>query len=121
MERVIKTALNEADRKAGKIVTTKAVIDWADVTAEEMQKLAASSVAIDQQSIWRASGSIPAECVIKVRELIDSPKGGGFKPTPENMAARIGKQTDEDYAKTLRILGLSEKQVETMVKARAKQ
>jgi len=118
MERVIKTALNEADRKAGKIVVTKATLDWEGVSLEETQKLAASSVAIDQQSIWRTSGVIPTECTIKVRELLDAPKGGGFKPTPENMAARILKGDDSSFTAALKALGLKDGQIEAMLKQR---
>jgi len=114
MEKTFSTKLT----KDGSAVETKCVIDWSNVSAEEMQKLAAATVIINQQAIYRTSGMIPATDTIVVRTQIDSPKGGGFKPTPENMAARIGKMDEAGYRASLVKIGVPEKVLEQMVKAK---
>jgi hypothetical protein len=100
--------------KDGTAVETKAVIDWTGVTTEELQKLAAATVIINQQAIYRTSGTIPATDTIEVRKQLDAPRGGGFKPTPENMTARITKMGREEYIKSLMLLGVTEKQAAAM-------
>lgn len=115
MEKTFKTRLNKDDKSP---VETKALIDFADVTREELEQLAAATVIINQQAIYRTSGVIPATDTIKVRAQLDAPRGGGFKPTPENMAARISKMNAEGYRKTLEALGLPAKEVDRMVKAK---
>lgn len=115
MEREFRTKLNKDDKHS---VTTKATIDWSGVSREELEELAAATVVINQQAIYRTSGVIPTADVIKVREQLDRPRGGGFKPTPENMAARIVKMPEEDYRKTLLALGLSDHEVNKMVKTK---
>jgi len=116
MEKIFKTRVKEGAAQ----VTTKATIDWSGVTEAEMQQLASATVIINEQAIYRASGTIPEVATINVRAQLDAPRGGGFKVTPENLADRISKLSDEDYATSLTKLGLSEKQVAAMVKARAK-
>ena len=112
MEKTFKTKLS---KDAAESVETKAVIDWTDVTEKELQELAAATVVINQQSIYRTSGTIPTTDTISVRKQLDSPRGGGFKVTPESMAAKIGKMGKEEYAKSLTLLGLNEKEVQKMV------
>jgi hypothetical protein len=113
MQKTIRTKVN----KDADSVETKVTINWEGVTMEELQKLASATVIIDQQAIWRTSEVIPSEAEIKVRDLIDMPKGsGGFKPTPENMAARVLKLPTEERVKAYMLMGLSEKQAQAMVK-----
>lgn len=110
-----KTKLN----KDADAITTKATVSWDGVTEDELKTLALRSLVIDQQAIYRVSGVIPATDNISIRALIDAPKGtGGFKPTPENMAARISKMSKEDFQKSLELLGLDAKQVSKMVAAK---
>lgn len=112
MEKTFKTKLSKDDKVA---VTTKATIDWSGVTETELQELAAATVVINQQAIYRTSGDIPATDTIKVREQLDRPRGGGFKATPESLAARISKMDVEGYRKSLKALDLDDKTIEKMV------
>ena len=101
---------------------TKVTIDFTGVSQEDMEKLAAATVIITEQAMWRTSEVIPSEATIKVAEQLSRPRGqGGFKPTPENMAARIEKQSKEDFQKTLELLGLPANQVAKMVAAKFKE
>lgn len=112
MEKTFKTKLNAASTAA---VETKATIVWDGVTAEEMQKLAAASVVINQQAIYRTSGVIPTQDTINVRQQLDSPKGGGFKATPDSLAAKAQKMDEKDYRALLTKLDLDQKSIDKMV------
>lgn len=113
MEKVFKTKLTSV----GEAIETKAVIDFEGVTREELEKLAAATVIINQQAIYRTSGLIPAKDTIKVREQLDRPRGGGFKSTPESLAARANTLDREGYRKFLTNAGLdlTEAQIEKML------
>lgn len=111
MEKTFKTRLNKDDKNA---VETKAILDFTGVTDEELHELASATVVINQQAIYRTSGVIPATDTIKVREQLDRPRGGGFKMTPESLAAKAEKEP-EFYRSTLVALGLPEQQVNKMV------
>ena len=115
MEKTVSTKLT----KDGTAVETKVTIDWSNVSLEELQKLASATVIINEQAVWRTSGTIPTSATIEVRKQIDTPRGSGFKPTPENMAARINKLPEADYRAALANLdGLTEAMIEKMVKAK---
>lgn len=98
----------------GAITESNVNLDFTGVTTEELEVLAAATVIINQQAIWRTSGVIPALATIKVREQLDRPRGGGFKATPENTAARVGKMDEAEYRKTLKLLDLTDKAIEAM-------
>lgn len=93
MERTVKTRLTKDEKIA---TETKVTIDWTGVTREELEELAASTVVINEQAIWRTSGKIPAAETIKVREQLDRPRGAGFKATPESLAARALKMSPDE-------------------------
>lgn len=110
-----KTFKTKLSANATESVQTEAVIDFEGVTQEELEALAAATVVINQQALYRTAGVIPKSDTISVRKQLDSPKGGGFKPTPEALSARINKMTAADYRATLEQLGLPEAQVDKMV------
>lgn len=97
-------------------VKTKVIVDFTGVSQEKIEELAAATVIINEQAVWRTSEVIPPEATIKVAEQLGRPRGSGFKATPENMAARINKMGEAEYRETLVNLGgLSEKQIDQMV------
>lgn len=98
MEATFKTRL----AKGGDAITTTANIIWANVTQEQLEELAKSTVIIAQQAIYRASGSIPAKDTIKVAELLKRERGAVKLDTPEARAAAftrlIAKMTPAEKA-----------------------
>lgn len=89
--------------------TTNLTLDFTGVTRDQLIGLAKSTVVIDLQAVYRNT-QIPATDVVEVLKFLGRPRGeGGFKPTPENMAARINKMEKPDYVKTLINMGLDEK------------
>lgn len=95
-------------------VETALTLDYTGVSRDDLIKLATPTVVIDKQALYR-NGSIPASETVKVTEFLARPRGeGGFKPTPENMAARINKMDKADYVKTLVNMGLDEKQAQKL-------
>lgn len=113
---VTRTVSTRVTAKSPK-VETKVTLDFEGCTQAQMEELAAASAVIIQQAIWRTSEVIPtSDQSIKVVELLGRPRGsGGFKPTPENMAARINKMGEAEFRETLVKMGLDEKTVQKMV------
>ena len=68
-------------------VKTTAEISWDGVTTEQLQELAARSVIIAQQAVYRTSGIIPATDTIEVAALLKREKGALKLDTPEARAA----------------------------------
>lgn len=100
---------------------TKLTLDWTNATREQLIAFAQRSIIIALQSIYRTSGKVPATDTCDVAEFASRPRGaGGFKVTPENMAARAAKMSDDDYRATLVALGLPDGEVNKMVAKRAK-
>lgn len=111
--KTVKTRLT----KDSPVVETSLILDFTGATREQLITMAIPSLIIDWQAVQRTAGAIPKADTIKVVEFLSRPKGGGgFKVTPENMAARVQKMDKEDYTKTLTNLGLDEKTVQKMVK-----
>lgn len=95
-------------------VETALTLDFTNCTREDLIELASPGVVIDLQATYRNS-SIPKTEELDVKKFMGRPRqAGGFKPTPENMADRIGKMSKEDYIKSLTLLGLDEKQATRM-------
>lgn len=92
--KTVKTRLNKDDKVR---TETKVQVDFSGCTREELEELAAATVIINEQAIWRTSGKIPSECIIKVRDQLDRPKGS-FQPTPDSLAARALKMSPEEIA-----------------------
>lgn len=93
-------------------VETKITLDFTGVSVEDLMPAASATIVIDEQAVFRNS-NIPSEHVVKVAEWLKQPRGtGGFKPTPENMAARISKMSKEDFVKTLVTLGIPEREAQ---------
>lgn len=118
MEKQFKTRLVAG----GTPVITKSIIDFTGVKQSELEELASATVVINQQAIYRNLGKIPATDTISVRAQLDSPKGGGFKVTPDSMAARLLKMDVKEYTESLKKLpGLDAKTIDLLVKARQAQ
>lgn len=115
--RTVKTKLNKDDKSPK---STDVTVDFTGVSQEQLEELASATVIINEQSVWRTSGVIPEKCTIKVLEQIGRPRGGGFKVTPESMAARLGKN-EVEYRETLKLLGLQEAQIDKMAKQKFQQ
>ena len=98
MDRTFKTSMTKGSTR----VETVATIDFAGVTQEQLEELAAASVIIMQQAIYRA-GSIPATDTIKVLELLKRERKA-FVPTPENMLAKASKMTEAERQKLIELL-----------------
>jgi hypothetical protein len=114
VEGTIATRMTKGSAK----VETKLTLDFTGVTREELIDLATPTLVIDNQAVYR-NGSIPASDVVKVKEFLARPRGaGGFKATPENMAARIGKQERPDFIKTCVLLGMDEKAANKLADAK---
>lgn len=116
MKKTFSTKLQQGGVK----VTTEATIDFTGVSQEQMEELASATVIINQQAIYRTSRNIPKSDTIKVVEQLARPRGA-FVPTPENIAARMLKLSDEDYKRILvEQVGLNEHQANKLVATRAK-
>lgn len=113
-----KTKLDK-DQPKESAVETAAELDWNNVTDEQLRELATAKIVIMQQAIYRAAESVPTTDTIIVADLLKRERGGGFKVTPESMAKRVTKMSDDDYAATLRQMGLDEKVIAGMLKKRA--
>lgn len=90
--------------KNGKAHATKLTLDWAGVSEDEMQEMAARSVIINAQRIYRDAGKVPTgEHTEKVRDLLD-----GKRPprviSVERLAADAGKMKPEEVAELVKAL-----------------
>lgn len=83
--------------KGSDATVTQAVIDFTDVTNEQMEELATRSVVIASQAVYRTAGIVPATDTIRVADMLKRERGG-FKQTPESIAAKILKMSPEDRA-----------------------
>jgi len=83
--------------RGGEATSTSAMIDFTDVTTEQMEELATRSIVIAAQAVYRTAGIVPATDTIKVSEMLKRERGG-FKATPESIAAKILKMSPEDRA-----------------------
>ena len=100
-------------------VETAISVEWDDENATRM--FAARGVVIAAQSIFRASGDIPAEYSVKVSELAKRERGGfTMKPTAQNAGRLMAKLSDDEYRAALVALGITAREVERMVTARTK-
>lgn len=114
--KVSHTFATKLTKDSANSIETKAVFDFAQVTPEEMTKLAVRSVTIMQQAAYREAGKIPSTDNVDVRKLLDSPRGG-FKLTPEGLANKAS--TDEVTMRaTLKALNVSEKEIEKIIAAK---
>ena len=87
MNTIFKTRLE----KGGNVFTTTATLDWDGVTQEQLRELAARSVIIARQAIYRISGIIPATDAIDVAALLKREKGALKLDTPEARAAAFSR------------------------------
>lgn len=109
----VNTRLTKDSDKQATVLT----LDFAGATREQLIGLATSTLVIDWQAVQRTAGSIPAKDTVLVTEFLNRPRqAGGFKATPENMAARINKMPREEYVQTLLNMGLDEKAAERLAK-----
>lgn len=103
---------------AATAVETSVTVDFTGVSQEKLEELASATVIINEQAVWRTSGVIPGSATINVAEQLGRPRGGGFKATPESLAKRISAQPEAEYRETLKNLGLGEKEIDKMAKAK---
>ena len=89
--------------KGGKAHGTKLVLDWSNVTEEELQEMAARSAIINWQRIARDAGKVPGQETAKVRDMLD-----GKRPprviSVERLAADAGKMKPEEVAELVKAL-----------------
>lgn len=109
--KTVKTRVSKDDKSP---TETKVTLDFSGVSEDEMATLAAATVIINEQAIWRISRAIPEECTISVRAQLDRPRGSGFKLTPEGLAKKASAN-EETYRQTLEALGIDEDVIEEMV------
>ena len=101
MKKVIKTRI----AKDAPIVETQLVIDFDGVTPEQLHELAARSIIISTQALYRTSGKIPEMDTVKVADMLTRERtGGGKKATPESLAARVLKMPAEERMAFMRML-----------------
>lgn len=100
--------------------TTVASMVWDGVTEDMLKTYATRALIIDQQAIYRKNEHVPSEDTINVKALMERQRGGGFKFTPQGAVKKINALPDDEYAETLRGLGMTEKQVEAMLAKRQK-
>lgn len=110
----IKTKLNKDDTSP---VLTKLRIIFDDDKAA--QKFAARAGAIAWQATARMTGAIPSTDEVLLSDLAKRQSGGGFKATPESLANRVAKMSNEDYVATLEKLGMDKATIAKMSKAHA--
>lgn len=107
----VNTRLTKDSDKQATVLT----LNFEGVTRDQLIGLATSTLVIDWQAVQRTAGSIPAKDEVKVTEFLNRPRqAGGFKATPENMAARINKMPREEYVATLINMGLDERAAEKL-------
>lgn len=100
------TKLNK-DQEVGK--KTKLSLEW-DVDQETILRLAARAVVIEQQAIYRISGSIPAEDKVKVSEVLAAKKASR-KPMSKEELVKKSLENPEVLASTMAALGMSKGQI----------
>jgi len=83
--------------KGGDVVITNAAIDFTDVTTEQMEELATRSIVIASQAVYRTAGIVPAHDTIKVSDMLKRERGG-FKHTPQSVAAMVLKMSPDERA-----------------------
>ena len=91
--------------KNGKVFSTNLTLDWSGVSEDEMQEMAARSIIISAQRIFRDAGKVPTgKHTEKVRDLLD-----GKRPprviSVERLAADAGKMKPEEIAALVKELG----------------
>ncbi len=101
MDKVIKTRIS----KDSEPVETKLHINFDGVTEEQLHELAARSIIIATQAIYRTAGNVPATDAVDVMELLKRERKGAVA-TPENVANKLKKMTPEERALVLKMAGL---------------
>lgn len=114
------TCKTRVDEKSTEKVETKLTILWDDENAT--REFAKRGVVIAAQSIWRATGDIPASYEVRVSELAKRERGGfAMKPTPQNVMRLLGKMDDAQRVATLKELGLrSDRDIKSILSALSK-
>lgn len=111
-----KTRLNKDDTNP---VTSSVTIEFDDETAT--QKFAVRGVIVAWQSMVRDAGVIPTSDTVKVSELIKRTVErhrlvvAQFKVTPDSIANRMVKMSDDDFRATLEKMGLDPRVVKQIM------
>jgi uncharacterized protein YidB (DUF937 family) len=100
------TKLNKDEKESTK---TKMVLTW-DITEEEIYKLAARAVIIEQQAIYRISGTIPSSDESTVSSILAAKKGMSKPMTAEQLKTKT-LENPEVLRAVMEGLGMSEKQI----------
>ena len=101
MYKLIKTRVS----KGGDVHTTSLTIDFEGVTQMQMEELAARSIIIATQSMYRTAESVPATDTVVVADMLRRERKGATA-TPENVANKLKKMTPEERALVLKMAGL---------------
>ena len=88
---------------------TKITLEW-DVDQDTILRLASRAVIIEQQAIYRISGSIPAEDKVKVSEVLAAKKASR-KPMSKEELVKKSLENPEVLASTMAALGMSKGQI----------
>lgn len=75
---------------------TDLTLDWEGMPQAEIIALAAKTVVIQMQSIWRDAGKVPGAEVQRVMDLKNRPRATVI--TPEKIGAVAAKMTPEERA-----------------------
>ena len=79
------------------------------------QDFAIRGAVIAWQQRCHNAGVVPESETVLISELAKR-SGGGFKITPDSIAAKVRKMPQEEYTQTLRNLGLPESEIVKLVK-----
>ena len=99
MDKTIKTRLT----KGGDVHETALTIDFADVTREQLEELAARTIVISTQAIYRTAKSVPAHDTVVVVDMLKRERVGA-KSTPESIAKKVAKMSDVDRAALIKLM-----------------
>lgn len=100
MKKTIKTRIT----KGGDVHTTELTIDFTGTTEEQLHELAARSIIIATQSIYRTAESVPAKDTVVVADMLKRERKTAN--TPDSVAAKLLKMTPEERALVLKMAGL---------------
>lgn len=96
-----RTRINETSTEK---VLTELTVTFDDDKA--VREFAKRGIVIAWQALARMAGTIPTSDVVSVAELIKRSGGGGFKVTPDSVAAKINKMPPAEYSETLLKMGI---------------
>jgi hypothetical protein len=101
MEKTIKTRLS----KSGDQHETKLVIDFTGVSEEQLHELAARSIIIATQAMYRTAEVVPATDTVVVADMLARERKTAA--TPQSMAKRVEKMSPEQKRELAQLIAAS--------------